>query len=117
MPHRTANPVIVFNDAGRVVDANEAAARMIGVKLADLRRMHLRDTFHPDELAEGEERLRNMRVGERVRVERWLRCCDRRYKRVAVEGTRRAIGGYRAEFTILSPEPVDLPSRLPLEQR
>lgn len=112
MPRHTTNPVIVFDDSGRVVDANEAAANLIEVPLADLRRMHLRDTYHPDELPAGEARLRNIEIGQEIEFERWLRCCNRRYVRVAVKASRRSVGGYRSEYRVLSAEPVDLPSKL-----
>lgn len=113
MPRETTNPVLVFDEAGHIVDANEAAAELIGVPLTDLLRMHLRDTYHPDELPGSEIRMRTLEVGEEVRFERWLRCCNRRYKRVAVVGRRLVFGGYRAEYRALTLEPVDLPSRLP----
>jgi PAS domain S-box-containing protein len=112
MPQTTTNAVIVYDDAGRITEANEAAARLVGIPLARLRGMHMRDFFHPDELPEAEARLRTLRVGEEIRLQRWLRCCDRRYLRVGVTGTRRAIGGYRAEYVPLAPEPVELPARL-----
>ena len=112
MPQTTTKPVIVYDDSGRVVDANEAAAELLGVPLPTLRRMHLRDTYHPDELPAGERRMRTIRVGEEMRFERWFRCCDKRYVRVSVAGSRRATGGYRSEYTVLSEEPVALPSRL-----
>jgi PAS domain S-box-containing protein len=107
--------VIVYDAAGRVVDANPAAAELTGIPLGRLRGMHMRDFFHPDELAEAEERMRNLKVGDEVRTERWFRCCNRRYTRVMVIGTRRLIGGYRAEYVPLSQEHVDLPARLPKE--
>jgi PAS domain S-box-containing protein len=113
MPGTTTNPVIVFDDAGRVMDANPAAAALTGTPLEQLRRMHLRDFYHPDELPDVERLLRTMRVGEEVRAERWLRCCNRRYLRVAVTGTRRAVGGYRVEYEPLASDPIDLPAGLP----
>ncbi len=116
MPHTTTNPVIVYDDAGRVTDANPAAARLVGVPLETLRRMHVRDFNHPDELAASEARMRTMRVGDEVHFKQWFRCCDRRYMRVAVTGIRRGTGGYRAEYVPLS-EPVELPDRLPGDLR
>ena len=111
MPTSTSNPVIVFDDAGRVIDANEAAAQLVGQSLQTLRRMHLRDLYHPDDLPAVEERLRTLRPGEESHAERWLRCCNGKYIRVRLTGKRRTIGGYRVEYEALSPDRVDLPSR------
>lgn len=112
MPTTTTNPVILYDDAGRVVDANEAAAQLAEIPLETLRRMHLRDFYHPDELPLIEQRMRSLSLGEEVRVERWLRCCSGRYFRVNSIVKRRTIGGYRVEYQLLSNDPVDLPSRL-----
>lgn len=114
MPTRTATPVIVYDEAGRVVDANPAAAELTGIPLGRLRGMHMRDFFHPDELPAAEERIRTLRHGQENRFERWLRCCNGRYVRVAVTGTRRLIGGYRAEYVPLG-DSVELPTKLPPE--
>ena len=112
MPQSSTNPVFVFDDAGRVADANEAAAALAEIPLPKLRRMHWRDFYHPDELPMIEQRVRSLRLGEEQRFERWFRCCDGRYVRVAALVTRRTIGGYRAEYIPLSGEAVELPSRL-----
>ena len=60
MPQSSTNPVFVYDDAGRVADANEAAAVLADIPLPKLRRMHLRDFFHPDELPITEERMRSL---------------------------------------------------------
>ena len=112
MPTTTQNPVIVFDDAGRVIDANEAAAQLVEIPLPTLRRMHVRDFYHPDELPVVEARMRGMHAGEEVRIERWLRCCNGRYVRASVRVKKRTIGGYRFEYEPLSTETRDLPSRL-----
>jgi PAS domain S-box-containing protein len=113
MPRTTTNPVIVFDDTGRVVEANPAAAELTGTPLEELRGMHLRDFYHPDELPDVERLLRVMPIDREIRAERWLRCCNRRYVRVAVKGSRRAVGGYRVEYEPLASESIDLPARLP----
>ena len=112
MPQSSTNPVFVYDDAGRVADANEAAAVLADIPLPKLRRMHLRDFFHPDELPITEELMRSLRPGEEQRFERWFRCCSGRYDRVTALVTRRTIGGYRAEYIPLSGKAVELPSRL-----
>jgi hypothetical protein len=73
--------------------------------------MHSRDFYHPDELPDTEARMRNLRLGQKVRFERWFRC-NKHYVRVAASVKRRTIGGYRAEFVLLSHESVSLPARL-----
>ena len=113
MPGPTTNPEIVYDEAGRVLDANLAAAELTGIPLGRLRGMHMRDFYHPDELPAAEERIRTMPLNKEVKYERWFRCCDRRYTRVAVTGKRRLLGGYRAVYVPISREPVDLPARLP----
>lgn len=100
MPRMTTNPVLVFDDAFRVVEANQSAAQLIGVPLRQLRGMHLRDFYHPTELAESEDRMRRLRPGDEVQFERWLRCFQRQYVRVTTTIKRRTIGGYRAEYTL-----------------
>lgn len=87
----TTNPVIVFSDAGRILDANAAAARLIGVSPLALRGMYVVDPNHRDELQEG--------VAEEVKVWRRLRCGDGRYVRIDPTATRRTLRGYRIEFT------------------
>jgi len=74
--------------------------------------MHSRDTYHPDELPGAVERMKRLLPGEEVRFERWMRCCNGRYVRVAAAVKRRTIGGYRAEYIPLSTERVELPARL-----
>ena len=115
MPERTTNPEIVYDEAGRVLDANLAAAEFTGIPLGRLRGMHMRDFFHPDELPAGEERIRNLAFGDVTHHERWFRCCNGRYTRVAVTGSRRLLGGYRAVYVPLTGERVELPARLPVE--
>jgi PAS domain S-box-containing protein len=117
MPRTTTNPVIVYDAVGRVIDANPAAAALTGIPLEELRGMHMRDFYHPDELPAAEERMRTIGVGEAAQFERWLRCCNRRYIRVAVTGSRLFFGGYRAEYVPLMDAPIELPSRLWGERR
>lgn len=105
MPLTTSNPVIVYDDAGRVIDANEAAAQLVGVPRDDLQRMHVRDFYHPDELSLVESHMRSLRLGDEGVVERWLRSKGR-YVRVRVKAKRRTIGGYRVEY-VLSTEGVE----------
>lgn len=116
MPRPDTNPEIVYDEAGRVLDANQAAAELTGIPLGRLRGMHMRDFFHPDELLEGEERIRTMPFNKVVKYERWFRCCNRRYTRVTVTGSRRLLGGYRAVYIPVNGEQVDLPAKLPLEE-
>lgn len=111
MARFSPNPVFVLDDAFRVIESNQAAADLIGVPLDQLRGMHSRDFYHPDELPDTETRMRNLRLGQNVRFERWLRC-NGHYVRVAASVKRRTIGGYRAEYVPLSGEPVSLPARL-----
>ena len=101
----------MFDDAGRVLDANEAAAQLVQQPLHALKRMHLRDFYHPAELPALEEILRSLQPGEEVRSARWLRCCNGRYIRVLANGKRRTIGGYRVEYEPLSTEQMELPPR------
>jgi PAS domain S-box-containing protein len=115
MPRSTTNPVVVYDDSGRIIDANEPAASLVGTPLPQLRDMHVRDFFHPDDLPMLEERLRTMRPGDEVRIERWLRCCDGRYRRVRAKVKKRTIGGYRAEYEPITNDAVDLPERLTRE--
>lgn len=117
MPKTTTNPVLVYDDTGRVIDANPAASVLTGIPLERLRGMHMRDFYHPDELPAAEERMRTTGIGEEAQFERWLRCCNRRYIRVAVTGSRLFFGGYRAEYVPLMDEPIDLPARLAGERR
>jgi len=112
MARATTNPLFVFDDSFRVLESNQAAADLVGVPLTQLRGMHLRDFYHADELPETEARMRSLRLGEKVRFERWLRCCNGRYVPIIAEVKRRTIGGYRAEYVPRATEPVDLPSRL-----
>lgn len=113
MPGPTTNPEIVYDDAGRVLDANQAAAELTGIPLGRLRGMHMRDFHHPDELPATEERLRTMPYNKEFKHERWFRCCNRRYMRVTVTGSRRLLGGYRAVYVPITGEQVDLPAKLP----
>jgi len=89
MPGPTTNPEIVYDEAGRVLDANQAAAELTGIPLGRLRGMHMRDFHHPDELPAAEERIRTMPFNKPVTYERWFRCCNRRYTRVTATGSRR----------------------------
>ena len=111
MAGTSPNPVFVLDDAFRVIESNQAAAELIGLPLEQLRGMHSRDFYHPDELPDTETRLRNLRLGQTVRFERWFRC-NGHYVRVAALLKRRTIGGYRAEYIRLSRESVSLPVRL-----
>ena len=113
MPVPATNPEIVYDEAGRVLDANQAAAELSGIPLGRLRGMHMRDFFHPDELPASEERIRTMPFNKEVKYERWFRCCNRRYTRVTVTGARRLLGGYRAIYVPVTGEQVELPDRLP----
>lgn len=115
MPYRTPSPVIVYDEAGRVVDANEAAATLIGTPLGRLRGMHVRDFYHPDDLPELERWLRTSRPGQEVRLRRWMRCCNGRYRLVEVKGIRRLLGGFRAEYEALGEESEEFPGRLPAD--
>ena len=112
MPGPTTNPEIVYDEAGRVLDANQAAAELTGIPLGRLRGMHMRDFHHPDELPAAEERIRTMPFNRDVTFERWFRCCNRRYMRVNVTGSRRLLGGYRAVYVPVTGEQVDLPNTL-----
>lgn len=116
MPGPHTNPEIFYDEAGRVLDANQAAAELTGIPLGRLRGMHMRDFFHPDELPAGEERIRTLPFNKEVKYERWFRCCNRRYTRVTVTGSRRLLGGYRAIYVPVTGEQVDLPARLPAEE-
>lgn len=102
MRDHTKNPVIVFNDAGRILDANAAAARLIGRPLLELRGMYVLDPYHCNGLQEG--------VAEEVKVWRRLRCCDGRSVRIDPTATRRTQRGYRIEFRVPS-QPVELPTK------
>lgn len=113
MPQRTTSPVIVYDEAGRVVDANEAAATLLGTPLGRLRGMHVRDFYHPDDLPALERWIRASRPGEEVRLRRWLRCCNGRYREVEVTAVRRLIGGFRAEYRELGGESAEFPGHLP----
>lgn len=113
MPQRTTKPVIVYDEAGRVVDANQAAADLVGIPLGRLRGMHVRDFYHPDDLPGLERWIRTTRAGEETRLKRWLRCCNGRYKQVQVTGSRRLIGGFRAEYEPLGGESEEFPGKLP----
>lgn len=104
MRDHTRNPVIVFSDAGRILDANAAAAQLLGVSLFDLRAMYVLDPYHRDELRDS--------VAEEVKVWRWLRCRDRRYVRLDPTATRRTQRGYRIEFRVAS-QPIALPTKAP----
>lgn len=106
MPLTTSNPVIVFDDTGRVVDANEAAAQLVGFPRDQLQRMHVRDFYHPDELFLAEAYMRSLGLGDEGVFERWLRCSSR-YVRVRTKVKRRTIGGYRVEYELLSSERVE----------
>ena len=116
MPGPTTNPEIVYDEAGRVLDANQAAADLTGIPLGRLRGMHMRDFHHPDELPAAEERIRTMPFNKPVTYERWFRCYNRRYTRVTATGSRRLLGGYRAVYVPVTGEQVDLPARLSAEE-
>ena len=109
---RIPKPTLIVNRAGQIISANEAAAGLMRSTRAELQSMHIRDTFHPDELPEGEARLRALKPGDEIQFERWLRCCDKRY--VRIEARDRMLGDERYRITMrpLSTEPVDLPPRL-----
>ena len=78
MAGTSPHPVFVLDDAFRVIESNQAAAELIGVPLDQVRGMHARDFCHPDELPDTETRMRNLRLGQKVRFERWFRCNGRR---------------------------------------
>lgn len=115
MPQRTTKPVIVYDEPGRVVDANQAASDLLGIPLGQLRGMHVRDFYHPDDLPALERWMRSSRAGEENHLQRWLRCCNGHYKRVEVTAIRRLIGGFRAEYEPLGEESVEFPGHLPTE--
>lgn len=113
MPYRTPSPVIVYDEAGRVVDANEEAAILVQTPLGRLRGMHVRDFYHPDDLPALERWIRSSRAGEEVRVQRWMRCCNGRYRQVEVKATRRLLGGFRAEYVPMGGESEEFPGKTP----
>jgi PAS domain S-box-containing protein len=115
MPYRTPSPVITYDEAGRVVDANEEAADLLKTPLGRLRGMHVRDFYHPDDLPTLERWLRTSRSGEEIRVRRWMRCCNGRYRQVDVKTTRRLLGGFRAEYVPTGEESADFPGKLPAD--
>ena len=115
MPYRAPGPVITYDEAGRVVDANEEAAQLLQTPLGLLRGMHIRDFFHPDDLPNLEKWLRTSRAGEEVRGQRWMRCCNGRYRQVNVKATRRLLGGFRAEYVATGDESAEFPGRLPAD--
>ena len=110
---RIPKPTLIVNRAGQIISANDSAAELMRATRAELQSMHIRDTFHPDELPEGETQLRALKPGDEVQFERWLRCCDKRYVRIEALARMLGDGRYRIKMRPLSTEPVDLPPRLP----
>jgi PAS domain S-box-containing protein len=103
--------VMVIDSTGRIAYGNQAAADLMRMPRSELTRLTVRDLYHPDELAQGQTRMRELQAGEEIMFVRWLRCCDKRYTRVRVKAHAMGGGKYRAEFEALS-EPMALPGRL-----
>lgn len=102
---------MVIDSAGRITFCSQAAADLMRMPRNELTRLHVRDLYHPDELPQGEARMRELQAGDAIEFVRWLRCCDKRYTRVRVKAHAMGNGKYRAEFEALS-EPTELPGRL-----
>ena len=110
---RIPKPTLIVNRAGQIISANDSAADLMRSTRTELQSMHIRDTFHPDELPEGEAHLGALKPGDEIQLERWLRCCDKRYVRIEARARMLGDGRYRITMRPLSTEPVDLPPRLP----
>jgi PAS domain S-box-containing protein len=104
MPPSQRRPAVFLLDTSfRFVFANHAAEILTGYTTAQLYRMTLRDTYHPDDLALGEERMRQVSLGQPVSFERRLRRADRSYVQVKVSWRRAEGDRYRLEMELVEP--------------
>ncbi len=87
-----ASDGIVHSDTtGRLVEANACFCRMTGYSLGELRELHARDLFLPEDLAASPLRFPELLAGKTLSSERRLRCKDGRLLPVEIRVKR--IGG------------------------
>jgi PAS domain S-box-containing protein len=67
---QAADAILVTDDTGVMLDANEGAAAMLGYSVEELRAMHARDLFSAAQLESYPPRVELIRAGEAYRAER-----------------------------------------------
>lgn len=68
---QTENGAVLVDQVGRVLDANPAFLKLVGLELSELRMSNLLDLVHPRDaqaFAEGEKQLRRVRLTDRDQV-------------------------------------------------
>lgn len=65
----TADGLLVFDEAGRIVDANPAASRMYGYTKEEFLRLHGHDIVHPDNRSLFDEALQSLMSKRNISVE------------------------------------------------
>ena len=95
--------VFLLDSSFQFVFANHAAELLTGYTCAQLYRMTIRDTYHPEDIQWGEERMREVSLGKVLTFERRLRRADRSYIQVRVNWRLAEGDRYRVEMEQLEP--------------
>ncbi len=73
---QAADAILVSDGRGYLIDANAAACQLTGYTRAELLRLHIEDTYPPEDLRLARERTAALARGERLFAERLLRRKD-----------------------------------------
>jgi PAS domain S-box-containing protein len=101
----TDKGVLVFDEAGRVAWASDAACQIIGWSREQLLHMSARDTYHPDEFHVAEMRFATDYAEGEIAFRRRLRLSTGSYLLVDVVGKKLSDGRFRCIFQPVGGEP------------
>jgi PAS domain S-box-containing protein len=91
--------VLVFDEAGRVAWASDAACQIMGWRRDQLLHMSARDTYHPDEFHVAELRFATDYEKGEIAFRRLLRLSNGSYLLVDVLGKKLSDGRFRCIFS------------------
>jgi PAS domain S-box-containing protein len=84
----SADGIFLLDDSGTILDGNEAAVRMYGYPLEEVRGTKIEDLIHPDDLKTIPSKFQDMLRGKNLRIDRRVRKKDGTYLTVEVTGSR-----------------------------
>jgi PAS domain S-box-containing protein len=87
--------ILHLNRAFRIIQGNEAMAKLTGHSVEQLKKLNIRDTWDPDEAKFLERNMATASVGVPSRYRRGLRRADRTYILVDESLRHLPTGGYR----------------------
>lgn len=76
---QASDAILISDSQGQIIQANSKACEILGFSMEELLRLHIRDTYPPEETDVASHRLHELQTGRNLRFERRVRHKDGSY--------------------------------------